>query len=167
MSTPLILVDELCRLITEATRELVLEAKEGAPRPPSVTPGFMDTDEPRPGKPPDDDIEKAVPFVLVRFLSGEDTEEAGAGTATIRLIATTYSKSGQGWRDPLEVLERIRQAILTHRPLASRFDLQLPVKWDMPDEQPWPYWIAWMTTTWAIGRPILTEMEVGSYGEYD
>ena len=162
MSTPLILVDELCKLISKATAELVLEAKAGtSPRPLSVIPGFLDEDEPRPGRPPDDEVEKAVPFVLVRFIAGEDTEQAG--TATIRLIATTYSKHGQGWRDPLEVLERIRQAILTHRPLASQFDLQLPIKWDMPEEQPWPYWIAWMTTTWAVGRPILTEMEEDIY----
>ncbi|WP_325534398.1 hypothetical protein [Sporomusa sp.] len=163
MSTPLILVDELCKLITDATAELVLEKKAGEPRPPSVVPGFLDDDEPRPGKPPDDEFEKAVPFVLVRFLNGEDNQQAG--TATVRLIATTYSKHGQGWRDPLEVLERIRQAILTHRPLAQQFDLQLPIKWEMPEEQPWPYWIAWMTTTWAIGRPILTEWEESMYGE--
>lgn len=162
MSTPLILVDELCKLISKATAELVLEAKAGiSPRPLSVIPGFLDEDEPRPGRPPDDEVEKAVPFVLVRFVAGEDTEQAG--TATIRLIATTYSKHGQGWRDPLEVLERIRQAILTHWPLAKQFDLQLPIKWDMPEEQPWPYWIAWMTTTWAVGRPILTEMEEDIY----
>ncbi|SDD89654.1 hypothetical protein [Sporomusa acidovorans] len=160
MSTPLILVDELCRLITDATGELILEAKTGPSRPPSVIPGFLDDDEPKPGKPPE---EKAVPFVLVRFRSGEDTEQAGM--ATVRLIATTYSKHGQGWRDPMNVLERIRQAILTHRPLVRQFDLQLPIKWDMPEEQPWPYWIAWMTTSWTIGRPILTEMEDTMYGE--
>lgn len=161
MSTPLILVDELCKLIADATAELVLEAKTGPPRPPSAVAGFLDDDEPRPGKPPDDEFERAVPFVLVRFRSGEDTQDAG--TATVRLIATTYSRHGQGWRDPLNVLERIRQGIITSRPLARQFDLQLPIKWEMPDEQPWPYWIAWITTTWAIGRPILTEMEENVY----
>ncbi len=158
MSTPLLLIDELCKLTAGATAELVLEAKHGeSPRPPAIVPGFLDEDEPRPGRPPEDEVEKAVPFVIVRFVTGEDTDQAG--TATVRLIAVTYSKHGQGWRDPLNVLERIRQAIITHRLLANQFDLQLPIKWDMPEEQPWPYWIAWMTTTWAIGRPTLTEME--------
>lgn len=161
MSTPLILVDELCKLIADATAELVLEAKTGPPRPPSAVAGFLDDDEPRPGKPPDDEFERAVPFVLVRFRSGEDTQDVG--TATVRIIATTYSKHGQGWRDPLNVLERIRQAIIIRRPLSRHFDLQLPIRWEMPDEQPWPYWIAWMTTTWVIGRPILTEMEEDAY----
>lgn len=161
MSTPLLLVDELCRLIDKATAELVLETKSGLRRPPVAIPGFLDDDEPKPGKPPEDEVEKAAPFVLVRFRAGEDSEQNG--TATIRMIAITYSKHGQGWRDPLNVLERIRQAILMHRPLARQFDLQLPIKWEMPEEQPWPYWIAWMTTTWAIGRPILTEMEEDVY----
>lgn len=164
MSTPLILVDELCKLVGNATTELMLEAKHGeSPRSPAIISGFLDEDEPRSGRPPVDEVEKAVPFVIVRFIAGADDQPVG--TATIRLIAVTYTTHGQGWRDPLNVLERIRQAILTNRPLSKLFDLQLPVKWDMPEEQPWPYWIAWMTTTWAIGRPIFTEMEGNIYGE--
>lgn len=163
MSTPLILVDELSGLISEITGELMLETKQGELRALAVIPGFLDEDEPRPGKPPEDEIEKAVPFVVVRFLTGEDSEPVGK--VTIRIIATTYSKHGQGWRDPLNVLERIRQGMLTKRPLAKKFDLQLPIKWEMPEEQPWPYWIAWMTTIWAVGRPTLTEMEETMYGE--
>lgn len=161
MSTPLLLIDELCRLAAEATKELSLETKQGERRPPAVIAGFLDEDEPQPGKPQEDAMKKAVPFIIVRFLDGQDTEQAG--TATARIIATTYSKHGQGWRDPLEVLERIRQAIITNRPLARQFDLQLPIKWEQPEDQPWPYWIAWMTTTWAVGRPILTEMEEDIY----
>jgi hypothetical protein len=159
--TPLLLIDELGKLITEATAELMLEVKGKKRRSPVVIPGFLDDDEPRPGKPPEDPAEKAVPFVIARFVAGEDSQQAG--TATVRIIATTYSKHGQGWRDPLTVLERIRQEILTQRPLANQFDLQLPIRWEMPEEQPWPYWIAWMTTIWAIGRPILTEMEEDVY----
>lgn len=163
MSTPLLLIDELCRLAADATKELALETKKGERRPPAVLAGFLDDDEPQAGKPPEDPTEKAVPFVIARFLNGQDTEQVG--TATVRIIAITYSKHGQGWRDPLEVLERIRQAIITHRPLAKQFDLNLPIKWEQPEDQPWPYWIAWMTITWTIGRPILTEMEENLYGE--
>lgn len=94
MSTPLLLVDELCILAGQATKELILEVKKGEPRAPIIISGFLDDDEPQAGKPPEDATEKAVPFVIVRFLAGEDGQQAG--TATVRLIATTYSKHGQG-----------------------------------------------------------------------
>jgi hypothetical protein len=164
MSTPLILVDELCKLASEATKELILEVKNGDPRAPMIIPGFLDDDdEPKPGKPPEDETEKAVPFVIVRFLTGEESRDEGK--AMVKITAVTYSKHGQGWRDPLNILERIKQSILIKRPLARQFDLQFPIKWEMPEDRPWPYSVGWMITSWKTGRPILTEMEEGSYGE--
>lgn len=164
MSTPLILVDELCKLIEQATQDLLLETKAGEHRAPVIIPGFLDEDEPRPGKPPlDDEVERSVPFIIVRFLSGEEQDQSGS--AAVKIIAMTYSKHGQGWRDPLNVLERIRQAILQSRPLAKQFNLQLPLKYEMPEDRPWPHSIAWMITRWEIGRPLLTEMEESMYGE--
>ncbi|MDD4599624.1 hypothetical protein SDC9_04142 [bioreactor metagenome] len=160
MSTPLLLVDELCILVGQATKELILEVKKGEPRAPIIISGFLDDDEPKPGRPPEDETEKAVPFVIARFLTGEDSQQTG--TATIRIIATTYSKHGQGWRDPLEVLERIRQELLRNRTLGKKFRLELPIKTEMPEDQPWPYWVAWMTTTWTIAQPI----EEVDYGDY-
>lgn len=178
MSTPLILVDELCVMAEQELKDMLLEVElpqnnhpndkplesesQGiAPRAPSIIPGFLDDDEPKAGK--QDDISKSIPFVIVRYLNGEETENQG--TATVKFIATTYSQHGQGWRDPLNVLERLRQAILRKRIIASRFEIQFPFKIDAPEDRPWPYWVAWMTTTWSVGRPILTEYEEGMYGE--
>ena len=150
MSTPLLLVDELCTVVQAATADLMLETESGERKAAQVIPGFLDEDEPKPGKPPDDSV--PVPFVIVRFLDSDDNQEQS--TATVKIIATTYSKQGQGWRDPLELLERIRQALLRKRIVGKRFMFAYPIKIEMPEDRPWPYSIAWMTTTWTIAQPI-------------
>ena len=150
MSTPLLLIDELCAVARAVTAGLMLETESGQLVAAKIIPGFLDEDDPKPGKPPDDSI--PVPFVIVRFISAEDAQEQS--TATVKLIATTYSKHGQGWRDPLELLERIRQAFLHKRTVANRFRLEYPIKTEMPEDRPWPYSVAWMTTTWIIAKPI-------------
>lgn len=166
MSTPLILVNELCTLIEHATQDILLETKNGAFRAPVIIPGFFDEADSGEGKPSlAEEIERSVPYIIVRFLSGE--EQAQAGSATIKIIVMTYAKQGQGWRDTMNILERIRQAIFRSSPLARQFNLQMPVKYEMPEDKPWPYFIAWMTTQWEIARPLLTEMEEGMYGEYE
>ncbi|WP_425057621.1 hypothetical protein SCACP_21380 [Sporomusa carbonis] len=150
MSTPLLLVDELCTVAQAATADLMLETESGTLVPARVIPGFLDEDEPKPGKPPDDTL--PVPFLIVRYLTSEDTGQGG--TATVKFIATTYSKHGQGWRDPLELLERIRQGLLKNRTVAKKFWLEFPIKCEMPEDRPWPYSVAWMTTNWTIAQPI-------------
>lgn len=162
MSTPLLLIDELCKLAEQATKDLRLETKAGELRAPMIIPGWLDADEPKAGKPPDDE-DKQVPFVLVRLIIGEEAEQTGS--ADVKFIIMTHSKSGQGWRDPLIIIERLRQAFLKSRPLARKFNLQFPIKYEMPEDLPWPYFVGRMVTSWEIARPILTEFEEGNYGE--
>ena len=150
MSTTLLLIDELCTVVQEATGNLMLETENSNNLTAvQVIPGFLDDDSPKAGKP--DSI--PVPFVIVRLLSAEDGSQQS--TAIVKIIATTYSRHGQGWRDALEVLERIRQTLLTNRTVAKKFRLEFPVKIEVPEERPWPYSVAWMTTAWTIAQPIM------------
>ena len=150
MSTPLLLVDELCTIAEAATADLLLENENNSLSAAQIVAGFLDEDIPTTGKPSEPST--LAPFVIVRFLSAKDM--LGQSTATVKFIAMTYSKRGQGWRDAVELLIRIRMALLRNQTVGKRFRLEHPIEWEMPEDRPWPYSVAWMTTTWTIAQPI-------------
>lgn len=147
--TPIILVDELVKFITPVVAEFDLQSNvAGVKKAPQVLAGYLK--EKKPGakqNPPD------FPYVIVRYLDDSDTEDGSV--ATVKIYAGTYSEDEQGgWRDALNILTRIKVALLKQRFIGGPFRIEYPVKTELPEEQPYPEWVAWLTLTVAIPHVI-------------
>jgi hypothetical protein len=143
--TPIVLVDALIDFIRPVVANFELDTNvSGIKKAPQVIGGYLS--EKKPGQkqdPPD------FPYVIVRYLEDEDTEESN--TAQVRIIAGTYSEDTQnGWRDCLNILTRIKEALLEQRFVCGSFKVERPIKTELPEEQPYPEWVAIMTITVTI-----------------
>jgi len=141
--TPIILVDELIKFIgpVVANFELQTNVKTAPPKAPQVIGGYLR--EKKPGEkqdPPD------FPYVIVRYLEDNDTDDTDI--AQIRIMAGTYSEDTQdGWRDCMNVVTRIKEALLEQRYIGRAFRIEKPIRTELPEEQPFPEWVALMTVT--------------------
>ena len=98
-----------------------------------------------------------------------DSDDPSYSQATVEIGCSIYSADvGDGWRALANLMEHIRQALLSHRTLKERAVLVLPLRMEMPDAQPYPQWQGRLTATYTIGQPddyewkgILQEMTYG------
>ncbi|HOV79367.1 MAG TPA: hypothetical protein PK728_04615 [Bacillota bacterium] len=147
MSTPVLLVDGLRDFIEPLVKSYVLETnRPNLAKPPQVVTGYL------PPKNPNFDAPD-FPFVIVRFVEGTDSDDGS--TAVVKIIAGTYSEDArEGWRDAANILQRVKTELLKRRVIAKKYRVELPMKIEMPEEQPFPEWIGVMTTTWAVAQPL-------------
>ena len=148
------LAKALRAFIAGVVSEYRLPVKNGEPRAPEVVNGFL--------PPKRSSVEDDFPFVLVRLEKGETNLEETTCTAAI--IIGCYTAEFDGHEYCLNVMERIKQALcsMPFGTLANKYQLRYPVKWELPDEQPYPQWQIGMTTEWAFNAPVV---EFG--GEFD
>lgn len=143
------LVDALQSVAKECVRNYVLETnRPDLTKAPQVVAGYL------PAKRPKDqpDAVPDLPYVIVRLLRGED--QGNGSTATVKILIGTHSEAEQdGWRDAANIIERIRIELLKHRTVARRFRLELPLTYELPEEQPYPEWVGWLETRWALAQP--------------
>jgi len=143
--TPIILIDQLVLFIQSVVSEFDLETNvPGVRKQPQVVAGYL-----REKKTAQKQEVPDFPHVVVRFL--EDTDALESNTAHVRIIAGTYSQDEQnGWRDAMNVITRIKQALIKQRIIGNIFIMEKPIKTDLPEEQPFPEWVAMMTVNFTI-----------------
>ena len=143
--TPLILVDKLIEFITLVVVNFELESNiPGIKKAPQVISGYL-----KEKKPKEKQTVPDFPYVIVRYLKDTNAEEGA--TAIIRVIAGTYSEDEQsGWRDCMNVITRIKEALLKQRFIGGPFKIEYPIKTELPEEQPYPEWVAFLTLNVTI-----------------
>lgn len=99
--------------------------------------------------------EKEFPFIIIRPLEGEVTD---SNRTQIRLLFGTESQDDDGFMDVLNLMERVRIALLKKRVIDHRYRLETPYKWKFYEEQPSPEWIGEATTQWTLPM-VLEEVE--------
>ena len=171
--TGLNLLDALVVYFQELFRDYELKAKSGLmqnvkvfaqylPQPKAVTVKPKNDDENiEPQGYTATDIESNFPCIIVKLDEETDREE-GTLTQTrinVRILVGTYDESSdcQGYRDVLNIIETIRQELLTlpGRVLADRYRLEMPLKSYMFDEQAWPIYFGQIESVWETGRPLM------------
>ncbi|MEC1744122.1 hypothetical protein [Schinkia azotoformans] len=131
-----ILVDKFKTFVEQVVQNYALETNQETEKVPQVLTGFLPSKRSAYG--PD------FPFVIVRALKGSDASEQS--TVTIRLYIGTYSEDEKnGWRDVTNIIERIRTEILKQRVIGKKFKVELPIEFEIPEEQPIPEWFGFMT----------------------
>ena len=107
------------------------------------------------------DIESNFPCVIVKLDEATDREEGSldAVRINVRILVGTYDESPdcQGYRDVLNIIEAVRQCLLTmpDRVLAKRYRLEMAMKSYLFDEQAWPIYFGQIETVWETGRPMM------------
>ena len=171
--TELYLLDALVARLTEKFAGYELPAKSGLlqtvkvfaqylPQPSAVTVKPKDdTESTTPQGYTPTDIESNFPCVIVKLDEATDREE-GTLTETrvnVRILVGTYDESAdcQGYRDVLNIIEVIRQDLLTlpGRVLDKRYRLEMQLKHYLFDDQPWPIYFGQIETVWETGRPLM------------
>lgn len=148
------LAKALRAFIAGVVKDYRLPVKNGDMRSPTVVNGFL--------PPKRSNVEDDFPFVLVRLASGQTSLEETR--CVVEIIIGCYTTEFDGHEYCINVMERIKQALceMPFGTLADKYQLRYPVKWELPDEQPYPQWQVGMTTEWAFEAPVV---EFG--GEFD
>ncbi|MDR2523676.1 MAG: hypothetical protein LBC93_08275 [Synergistaceae bacterium] len=170
------LQDALAARLRELFIDYALPAKNGTeqivkvfsqylpqPRGPIVKPrGGDDGEEQEDGYGPED-FEANFPCAVVKFDEGTGKEENAPDAARIavRILVGVYDDNPdcQGYRDVMNILERIRLELLSVRYLERKYRLEMPFKWYLFEEQPWPVFFGQIETVWETGRPVMTMKE--------
>ena len=89
------------------------------------------------------------PLVLVEWLSTVDDLKTES-TAQVGLTLGVYAKEQDGWVDAFYLMELIRQDLLRKRLIGQRFRLTGEINWQVPNEQPAPFFFVMATLSYEI-----------------
>jgi hypothetical protein len=169
--TALELLDVLAEFVRENTKNIILET-EGK---------VINDDEREPDgeraafvykmRLPDENAVLAnIPYILLQVLTGSDTQDEGeqpnAG-CKIRIVVVTYSADySKGKIDVLNIIERLRIALLRKQVIGGKFQIKMPLERVIyPDDQA-PYFDGEMMTNWFLPT-IYREVTYGSDNIHD
>ena len=176
--TPVVLLAELKKFIEENTKDIILSVRpvknktlpephtRGKPAAPSKDAITARAPEVHLMRLPDKDAEtQRIPYILLQFLTGKDEHiptEQPDSECNIRIIVATYSEDGgEGAGDLLNVITRIRVALLKAGEVGHQFLLRKPLESVIYPDETNPYYLGEMLTIWEM--PII-EREVNNYG---
>lgn len=159
--TPSDLMRSLKRRIEAVVQDYRLYDEAGVPRVPVIFAGYP------PNKQTIDEVD--APNIIIRAIDGNIAREGNfeLETVTVLIAAMVYQESARdpgepdtgpvtkhsGWDAVMQMLTRIRQSLLKNRMLDSRYELALPLKWDIPQEQPEPQWYGFITAKFQMIVP--------------
>ena len=83
------------------------------------------------------------------------------GQAKILFIIATYDNSddNQGYKDAVNIAERVNQELIRNPMLDKRFEMQETPKWHYSDQENFPFFFAWGETYWTIPRVERDDVE--------
>jgi len=171
------LQDALVARLRDIFKSYSLPTKSGAeksvkvypqhlPRPkgPTVKPRGQDEEESDGDMYGPEDFEENFPCIVVIFDDGTDKEENApdATRISVRILIGVYDESPgeQGYRDVMNIMETIRQELLKERYLDRKYRLEMPFKWNLFQDQPWPVFFGQIETVWETGRPLMPNAEI-------
>lgn len=149
--TPVILLDELKKFVETNTKDIILPVK--------VSHGGNEYKERSAEvykmRLPDAEAEtKRIPYIVLQFLTGKDSQDSGINSESeckIRIVAATYSEDGsEGATDVLNILTRIRTALLKQIIVGDMFALKKPLEYIVYADDTAPYYMGEMLTTWKM-----------------
>lgn len=162
--TPQDLLNELKKFIEEVTNDIILQVR---PVNNKVIPKPSNESEEAEEKPksraaevhlmrlPNKDAEtNRIPYILLQFLTGIDDQKPGEfpdSECKVRIVVATYSEDGSvGSMDCLNVITRIRIALLKAGIIGEKFLVRKPLEYLVYPDDTEKYYIGEMITTWGI-----------------
>ncbi len=138
------LVDQLCERLEEILEQIRLESAGSTSGAMDTVPQVVPYDLPPPRGP----SAKRPPVIIVRPLRGKDEDDGSR--ISVRLLLETCTEqveNAAGMRDQANLIQRIKDSLAASR-IVGPFMLELPIEWQLFEDQPQPIWAAQLTTTW-------------------
>ena len=162
--TPVELLYELKQFIEATTKDIILSVRPVNNKVIPAPSGKQKSEDEEPltraaevhlMRLPDKDAEtNRIPYILLQLLTGVDDQEAGKepdSDCRIRIVVATYSEDGgAGSMDLLNVITRIRVALLKAGVIGKQFTLRKPLEYMINPEDTGPYYLGEMLTIWGI-----------------
>jgi len=149
--TAVILLEELKKYIEGCTKDIVLKTRskpssnELMERPAQIHSMRLPNKESQ---------TKLVPYILMQFLTGKDDQLEGQSPESecrIRIVVATYSEDeSEGALDVLNVLTRIRIALLKDGIVGGQFSVKKPIEYIVYPDDTAPYYMGEMITIWEM-----------------
>ena len=167
------LLDALVARLTERFKGYELKSKSGLLQEVKVIPQYLPQPSAVTVKTDDEDgniepqgytvtdIESLFPCVIVKIGEVTDKEEGALDQTrvNVQFIIGVYddAKDCQGYRDVYNIIEVIRQDLLTmpDRVLDKRYRLEMSLTSGLVPEQEWPFYFGYIDSNWETGRPML------------
>ncbi|MCG7435564.1 hypothetical protein [Lysinibacillus fusiformis] len=135
------LIDDLVCFFNETLKEMRLPTKdEDVERAPTAYDGYLPPKKNQSKRRDDSDTEQEdFPYVIVRYLGEEDTQYK-ENVVALRVLIGTYSKDEQhGWRDTLNVMNRIKIALGKKQTIGAA-SLTGTISMALFEDHPRPMW---------------------------
>lgn len=97
-------------------------------------------------------------YVLVSLGDGSQESEESTQQVVVTFGAEDCpcgASDYQGYRDVVNMMEKVKQHLLRHRTVSGKFELRLPVQWVFPEEENYPYYFGGLLMSFTI--PGMTE----------
>lgn len=87
-------------------------------------------------------------------MDGEDNNETGEedSICKIAFIVGLYDEDDnyQGYKDVMNIIEKVKQRLKTKRFYSNQFELKLPLKWVIHEEDIYPYYFGGIESSWKM-----------------
>lgn len=147
--TTMELMENLAAFLRGAVSEYTAQTKEGT-APVEVYAGYPPI-RTKPGQSPS--------FIYALVTSFQDEEGNKLSSAAVEIgFSIADDDPRDGWRSLTNIMEHVRQAMLKKRTIANKHRLELPIKGEIADNQPFPQWQGRITARYTIGQPVEEEI---------
>ena len=168
--TELLLIDELVKRLRELFRGYTLLNKSGIlqevkifaqylPQPSGIS--IMDKELKGVNNYVSEDYDNNFPCVIVKIDDVMDKEEGNADMSEcgVKLLCGIYDEAAesQGYRDVMNMQERIRENLLNDRVIGGRYLLKMPMYTKLLNDDTWPVYFGEQKLIYEIGRPRMQE----------
>ncbi|WNF36410.1 hypothetical protein RJD24_18610 [Bacillaceae bacterium IKA-2] len=101
------------------------------------------------------------PCIIVYLDEGEIPDINSINQVKVFLVIGVYDDEfdNQGYRDAMNVVEKIIQDLERAPVIEKRFEMKHPLKWKYNDEDQGPYYFAWIETNFEIPRSLRDDVE--------
>ena len=91
-----------------------------------------------------------IPYILVGIEDGEIEGQEDADNAIISILIATFDDSSdyQGYRDAINVANKIIQFLSASIVFDGKHSLNFPIKYVFPEDNTYPYYFLGLRTTW-------------------
>lgn len=151
--TPFVLLEELKKFIEAETKDLLLpvrmerDSTEPKERIPEVYVMRLKNKA---------ENTKKIPYILLQFIKSEDSHPEGKTVCCeswVRIIAATYGENeDEGALAVLNILTRIRLALLRTGMVGKQFILSPPLETIVYPDSTAPYYLGEMMTVWRMPK---------------
>lgn len=142
--TPLHLIDDMAAWLRPVLQSYEVHGATGDTKPVSVYTYYADI-------PDAYDASPREPYVLLRPLGG--TDDWDESTAKCAIVVAVRDEDGKdGYVQTMNLLEHIRQHLLTSAAVANKYPIKRPIQWGIDNEPNIPVYMGYITVEVNIGH---------------